>query len=408
MLESIYIGLTGLSTFSKGLTNISNNVSNLNTPGFKRSQLMFEDLLYKRDSSGRDTPEDGVTAQGNGVTSGKSTVVYEQGELRSTANDQDAGIDGNGFFVFRKDGEIYYSRGGQFELNADGVLVSRLNQAHVAALDAGGRLTDINTKHNLTNPAQATTSISLTGNLNQSDLAASPYTLSTINVVAADGSSHVLSAIFKNEGSTATPVERRWTITIQEGITVVAQGSVNFRGDGSLQTGSENFSFSYTPSGGQAQNIKLVFGEAGILSHGLTNYSGVQTAPTVESSDGRAYGTLTKITFDTDGYVVASYSNGQTEKIYRLALAWFDFLGGLSQDGGNFYVNDTTDKPIYGTAGDGLFGRIKGGYIEASNVDLTQQFSELIVTQRGYQASSQVVTAANEMIQQALDIKGRK
>lgn len=408
MLESIYIGLTGLSTFSKGLTNISNNVANLNTPGFKRAQLTFEDLLYTRDSSGRDTPEEGITAQGNGVASGKTTVVYEQGELRSTSNDQDAAINGNGFFVFRKDGEVYYSRGGQFELNPDGVLVSRVNQAHVAALDASGNLTDIDIKHNLVSPSQATTTIALTGNLNQSDLAASPYTLSTINVVGADGSSHVLSAIFTNDGSSATPVARNWSVSIKDGTTVVAQGSVKFNGDGSLQTGSESLTFAYSPSGGQAQNIKLVFGEADILTHGLTNYSGVQTAPTVESTDGRAYGTLTKITFDAGGNVVANYSNGQTAKIYRLALAWFDFLGGLSQDGGNFYVNDTTDKPIYGTAGEGTFGSVKGGYIEASNVDLTQQFSELIITQRGYQASSQVVTTANEMIQQLMDIKGRK
>lgn len=408
MLDSIYIGLTGLSTFSKGLTNISNNVANLNTPGFKRSQLTFEDLLYTRDSFGRDTPEEGVSAQGNGVASGKTTVVYEQGELRSTSNDQDAAINGNGFFVFRKDGETYYSRGGQFELNADGVLVSRVNQAHVAALDASGHLTDIDTKHNLVSPALATTNINLAGNLNQSDLASAPYSLSTINVVAADGSTHVLSAIFTNTGSSATPVARNWTVSIKEGATVVANGSISFNGDGSLLAGSESLSFTYTPTGGKAQNIKVVFGEAGILTHGLTNYSGVQTTPTVESTDGHTYGTLTKITFDAGGNVVANYSNGQTEKIYRLALAWFDFLGGLSQDGGNVYVNDTSDDPVYGVAGKGTFGSIKGGYIEASNVDLTQQFSELIVTQRGYQASSQVVTAANEMIQQVLDIKGRK
>jgi len=106
MLDSIYIGTTGLTSFSEGLSNISNNVANLNTPGFKGSQLEFLDLFYRHQYSGT------MSSQGSGVETGATVLDFSDGEFRQNGNDLNAAIDGNGFFVLRKDGEIYYTRAG--------------------------------------------------------------------------------------------------------------------------------------------------------------------------------------------------------------------------------------------------------------------------------------------------------
>jgi flagellar hook protein FlgE len=120
MLDSIYVGLTGLTGYSKGLNNISNNVANLNTAGFKSSQLQFSDLFYRYQTSGESGGDGSSYAQGSGVNAGTSTMVFKQGELRATGNDQDVAVDGNGLFVLRKDGQTFYTRAGQFSFDADG------------------------------------------------------------------------------------------------------------------------------------------------------------------------------------------------------------------------------------------------------------------------------------------------
>src|SRR5215212_2438752 len=123
MLNSIYVGLTGLMGFSRDLTIIGNNVANLNTPGFKSSQLIFSDLFYRSQFS--DSNRDGINLRldiGSGVATSGTRIVFAQGELKESGNEQDAAITGNGFFVLNKDGQIYYTRAGQFSFDVDGYL----------------------------------------------------------------------------------------------------------------------------------------------------------------------------------------------------------------------------------------------------------------------------------------------
>jgi flagellar hook protein FlgE len=117
---------------------------------------------------------------------------------------------------------------------------------------------------------------------------------------------------------------------------------------------------------------------------------------------------LTKVAFDADGVLVATYSNGKTARSQRLALAFFGSPQELALTGGSAFENRSGQKVTLGNAGDGLFGRIAGGSLEAANVDLAAEFSELIITQRGYQASSQLITTANDMIQQLFDMKTKR
>jgi len=124
----------------------------------------------------------------------------------------------------------------------------------------------------------------------------------------------------------------------------------------------------------------------------------------VQSQNGVAAGSLTKATFDENGALQLTYSNGKTVSGPSLALAWFDDLQSLRLTANSLFVNDTGQVPTIGTASQGVMGRIVAGRVELSNVELTGQFTDLIILQRGYQASSQVVSVANEMIQQLLDI----
>lgn len=392
MFESIYVGLSGLMGFSKGLNVLSNNVANLNTPGYKSSQLQFKDLMYELQHNGGE-----LSGQiGNGLDTGATSINMKQGELRDTGNELDLAIDGSGFFVLRKDDQIFYARAGQFEFDSNGYLVSRDTKARVAALSGGSQLHDINLNGLRTNPPKATSTITFNGNLSSSG---TQHIINNVNVYDSVGASHALTLTFDNSGTT---VPGSWQITVADTTGTISNGQIVFS-NGAPVSGSNSFTFSYAPSGAAASTIKLDF------SKDVTAYSaGSASSLKTNTQDGYAPGALTKASFDNEGYLSLTYSNNQTSKQDRLALAWFDYVAGLPLEGNNMFQNKSGLTPQYGNPRSSLFGAIKAGSIELSNVDLTQQFSDLIITQRGYQASSQVITAANEMMQQLFDMKGRR
>lgn len=395
MLDTIYVGLTGLTGYSKGLNNISNNVANLNTPGFKGSQLEFTDLFYRYQAWGNGGNGSSYR-QGSGVEAGSSSMVFKQGELRATGNDQDVALDGNGLFVLRKGDQLFYTRAGQFTFDADGYLVSRDNQARVAALNGTDTLRDINISGLRSSAPKATSTVKLAESLSNND---STFDLPNATIYDGLGSAHTLAVHFDNNKS-VTPSS--WLIQVKDGDDVISSGEVRYDGNGSVTTGFESHTFTYKPTNGAAPvTVALDF-------KSTNNFSSAASTLKIGSQDGYAPGSLTKATFDTDGYLVMTYSNGQTVKQDRLALAWFNQVQGLEQVGSNMLVNSSGQAQLLGNAGQSVFGKVKGGSIELSNVDLAQQFSELIITQRGYQASSQIISAANEMVQQLFDIKGKR
>lgn len=399
MLESIYVGLTGLTGYSKGLNNVSNNIANLNTPGFKSTQLQFADLFYDSRAVGDGSTNNSQLAFGSGLKVGNATTVFTQGELRQTGNDQDAAIDGGGFFVLRKDGEVFYTRAGQFEFDENGFLVSRSNGARVSGLAAGGGLRDINVDGYRATPGKATSIVQLSNNLSTGD---SSHQVSGVSIFDALGGSSALSLVFTNNNS-VTP--RSWLLQISDPAgNVISNGEIRFGGDGSPAAGFNAHTFSYTPSGAPTQTITLNFGEPGTFS-GATNFSaGADSTLQVSTQDGFTAGALSKISFDEAGFVVTEYSNGQNFKRDQLALASFSLLSGLEKLGNNLFANSSGQTVRIGAPGTGVFGDLSGGQIELSNVDLSGQFTDLIVIQRGFQASSQLISTSNEMIQQLLDM----
>jgi len=395
MPGAIYTGMSGMLAFSKALDAISHNVANLNTPGFKLSALQFQDLFYSHTlTSGQGQ----ALELGSGVAAPSSRIRFSQGELRETSNGTDLAIEGNGFFVLRNGEGRVYTRAGQFEFGEDGFLVARGTQARVAALDADGALVDLEIGDLRVSRPKATATVKLIDNLSPGS---SEHRVDAIPVFDSVGKQHLLSFVFTRD----TATERTWKIEVREadGDTVAEAGEVRFAGDGSPLEGFEKTTFTFAPEDADGNEITLDFGKPGRFD-GATSFSaGATSTLRLGSQDGFASGSALSFAFDEDGVLEVSYSNGETAKGPRVALAWLENLQALEPLGeGLFRAADRANVQL-AAAGEGVVGKIRGGTIEISNVELTEQFTDLIIVQRGFQASSQVLTAANEMMQEIIE-----
>jgi len=407
MLDSIYVATSGMISFSNGLKNISNNVANINTPGFKATELEFTDLLYHMQTNGEGNQDQSGFTLGSGAGTPFTTRLFTQGTLTQTGNDLDLAINGNGFFVVHDGGNTFYTRSGQFQIDPDGNLVTRVGGARVAGLSNGGSLQDINVNAYRTIPGKATSSVSFVNNLSANSTTPT-YTVSGITVYDSAGGTHTLSATFTNNTS-VTPGSWKFVVTdTATGNVVASNGEVRFQGDGSPASGFNTFTFGYSPAGAAPFSVKFDFGNPGSFS-GATNFSGgASSTLSVASQDGYTFGSLTKVSFDASGGLVFAYSNGQTAKGPVLALAMFNDMQALVPQGRAMFSNASDQAVTLGTAKTLAFGQIVGGSIESANVDLAKEFSELIILQRGYQASSEAMTTANDMLQQLLNLRGKQ
>lgn len=393
MLDSIYIGMTGLDSFSKGIKLIGDNTANMNTPGYKGSTLQFGNLVGGYADPG--------AAQGDQNGSGVSTfgtyLNLKAGELRQTSNAMDMAVDGNGLFVLKtKDGALRYTRAGQFDFDQEGHLINRNDQARVQAFDADGQLLDMALGNLRLNPPAASKRVSFKGNLSSS---ATDQTLSNVNVLDAQGGSHSLTVKLTSKSPDKIGY---WNVSVLDGTTQIGTGELGFK-DGSPIPASAKFDVSYTPSGqAQAQTLTLDF------STEVTSFaSGNLSTLAFSSQDGYQAGTLSNATVDATGTLALTYSNGQTAKGNQLALMRFESPTSVKQTGDNYFEDAGVGGLTLGRAKEGAFGGVRAGYIEMSNVDLSREFSDLIIMQRGYQASSQIVSTANEMIQQLFAMRGK-
>lgn len=383
MIDSITIAQTGLRGFEEGLRTISNNTANLNTPGFKGSSTSFADMAFGGQWSGGN----GSFGQpGLGLNVLGTSMNFSKGDLQSTGNPLDLAIDGEGFFTLRDaNGELRYTQDGQFKFDTDGTLVSIATGEQVMSLDAEGNLVPVSLTNLQTSPAEATTSITFSGNLSST---ATSDSISNVTVIDAAGTTHTLSLKF----APLTGSAGSWTVTLMDGTTTVGTSTLVFA-SGQPVAGSSTLSFSYTPSSGSAMALDLDF------SSNVTSFdSGTSSTLAVASQNGLAVGTLNSAGFDDTGTLVLAYSNGKTTKKGQLALAQFRSTDDVQALGNNEFAAQGGKTWQTGVAGSGQFGSISSGMVEGSNVDLSQEFSELVIMQRGYQACSQVVSTASDML----------
>lgn len=391
MLDSIYVGMTGLQGYSQGLRVIANNTANINTPGYKGSTLGFADVFY----STRDTGS-GFMQVGYGLSTTGTSLNFKQGELRQTGNSLDLAIDGQGLFTVRDDaGNLHYTRAGQFMFNSDGVLVSRSDGSKVMGVDENGAMGEITINGRSTIAGEATGTVSFTGNLSSS---AATQSIGSVRVLDSLGGEHMLTVNLTNNGSV---MAGSWLVEVRDGTTVVGTGELRFS-DGQPVSTHSTVSVNYAPSNVPALPLVLDF------STNVTSFaSGSLSTIAFATQDGHAPGALTGVSFDANGQLVMSYANGQTATGSRLALGRFDSLDAVAAAGGNSFDATNALSWHMGTGNSNGFGAVRSGMVELSNVDLSQEFSDLVIMQRGYQASSQIISTANEMLQELFTMKGK-
>jgi len=398
MLGTIYTSLSGMLGYSKGLDVISNNVANMNTPGFKGSDVQFEDLYYQQHISTVSSNGFSVSQVGSGVKASSTTTSFAQGEIRETGTQTDSAINGNGYFVLLDGTKQTYTRAGQFDFDSSGYLVSKLSGDRVAGVNNVNQLTEINISSFRSNPPVSTSRITFLSNLSTGG---TTHSIDSVPIYDISGAKHTLKVNFTNNNA-VTP--RSWLIEVlDENSAVVSNGEIRFQGNGSPEVGYNQHQFTYTPPNSLPVDLTFFFGEPGSFS-GSTSFSGGTTSTLVtDKIDGYGIGSITKIATNESGELDVTYSNGQTAVAGKLALAHFENQQVLQQKGSGVFINPITQNVTIGSANDSLFGTITGGSLELSNVELTQQFTDLVIVQRGYQSSSQVLTVANEMIQELIN-----
>jgi flagellar hook protein FlgE len=385
MLDSINTGASGLLGYQQGLRVISNNTANMNTPGYKSSTLGFADLFYANSPG-----TGGNTLQmGHGLATTGTQLNFSQGELRQTGGDFDLALDGEGLFMLRNEpGQLRYTRAGSFQFNGDGVFVNRSDGSKVLGVDASGKPGEIGLAGLQLSAGHATANARFTGNLSSTQ---PDQTVTPVKVYDALGQEHALSLHFTSTEATAPG---SWQVELLDGSTSHGKAQIVFA-DGKPTAETSKPSFTYTPPGGSVQTITLDF------SSNVTSFaSGSLSTLALGTQDGYAPGNLTKVAFDAAGTLVATYANGQTVKGPRLALGRFTSPDAVQDLGGNHFGEAGGIAWLHGTAGDAGFGAVHAGMLEMSNVDLSREFTDLVVMQRGYQASSQVVSTANDMLQE--------
>lgn len=396
MFESITIGTSALLGHEKGLRTVGNNLANVNTAGFKSSQLGFTALFDQQAGGGQGAAGSnaGSGGSGSGMAVGGTVVNFQAGQDQSTGNPTDLRINGNGFFVIKRDNEYLYTRAGDFSFNDKGALVNSAGDA-VQAMGEGGTLSDLVLDKQLRSPAKATTTLKFAGVIPSpaagSTAALADVTVPSITAVDANGTSHSLSMKIHHNGNS------EYALTISEGATTVGTGTLKFAGAYPVP-GFNAVTVDWAPAGLTATSLKFDFASDVMAQPGASTIA-------FASQDGYAAGSKSDQTIGSDGLVTIKYSNGQTSTGPRLALADFDSVRDLSEAGGSAFRRNADVVASYGYAGSATFGKLQAGHREGSNVDLAEEFSNLILMQRGYQAASHVVSTANEMIQQLFEMK---
>src|SRR5690348_1465591 len=230
MLQALFNSLSGLFAFSKSLDTVSNNIANMNTPGFRGSDSYFENVMDGF----------GTRVEGTGLDT-------TEGQIEQTGVATDLAINGEGLFVLKdpETGSIYYTRAGQFVFDSNGYLVDSATSYHVEGIDANGDLTDININRLKTLPAQATTTVNVTGNISPQD---STTSISSVTVYDAQGVAHTYSATLTNNTAT-TPGSWLVSFTDSNG-NAVGNGEIRFNTDGSIQTGFNTIQLGLDMGGG--------------------------------------------------------------------------------------------------------------------------------------------------------------
>jgi len=454
-------GVAGLSAYSNALSVASANIANVNTVGYKAATSNFNTLLASAGTVGNSGSATVVSNSGQNVS--------EQGLMKSTTSTTDLAVAGNGFFVVSAStGDTTsraYTRAGNFTPDSAGYLKNSAGLYLLGwQLDANGNvpsdrndMTLINAS-SLTGKAEATTTASAQINLQSSTavnsaaatynpLAASPVSVAkgnvtadfqrTINVYDSQGGQQPFQLSFvktaantwqyevsyqgagANLATTTSTPPRTPPAPASTTPSLIQYGSVTFNSDGTLASATSNgsavtavngklnvnISIPWDPatSGLQPQTFAMNFGSQD-GSDGITQFDNSSNMASSQVN-GALFGSLAGVSVDKDGIITAQFTNGLSQKVYKIPLATFANVDGLTQVSGNAFTTSTkSGSPTINEANLGGAGTVESKNLEESTVDLATEFTDLITTQRAYSAASKIVTTASTMLDELLQM----
>lgn len=419
-LTSLFTAVSGMNANGTALSVISDNVANMNTTGFKASKAAFGDIMSQ---------QIGESQIGRGVILTDVRPQFTQGTFENTASVLDMAVDGDGLFILKDSSGTYYSRAGQFSVDKDGYVVNPggINlQGYL--LDASGNtsgLGDINMS-SINSQPNDTGTVTISANLNSTSTAIPGGFLignpsgtsnfsSSITVYDSLGSGHVLNIYFTKTAANTWD----WNAVVNasdsfSGSTEVqANGTLNFNSNGALTSESAITyplgGFDFTGGATQNQTIAFDFGasiaELGTGLDGTTQYA-TDSATSFQNQDGYSSGSLKSITISQDGTMTGIFTNGQTRGIAQIALAKFVAPTELTKQGRGLYAESTdSGQPVISTPGTSGTGTVLSNTLELSNVDLAEEFVKMILSQRGFQANSRVISTSDELMVELVNLK---
>ena len=443
MMRSLYSGVAGLTIHQTKMDVIGNNIANVNTVGYKAQRVSFSELFYQSTQAAGGPSENGAYGGTNakqvglGAAVGQiSTNITAQGGAQSTGNAFDAMINGDSFFIVQSEGNEYYTKAGNFTIDGNGNLVTGTGDfvmGYTAArneesgdfylqTDKLRPICPYGETYMTTPPAQTTAAV-INGNINSED-----------KNFAVDGSGIVSTTLYVYDSlgnkygidfrvTQVSPTEYTMTpATVYFGTEALEDVSAVFSGDG-INAGSltlmfdgtkgtitndpKNFTLNITDG---TNNLEAFSQDIDVDFSSLTCY-GSTTTLTADSGDvekfgaGKAVGKMISLGISQDGGVVASYSNGDKMQIGLLMTAQFSNAAGLEKVGDNLFATTLNSGATTIQSIDAAGQSISSGVVEMSNVDLASEFTDMIVTQRGFQANSRIITTSDSMIEELLSLK---
>lgn len=418
MLQALLAGVASIKAQQTRMNVIGNNLANVNTTSYKGSRVTFQDMIAQTiRGASRPTAATGGTNAiqfGLGVLVAGTDVNNEQGSLSATNRPTDMAIQGNGLFMVSNGDRVAYTRDGAFDLDAFGDVVHRATGERLLgwSADPASGVIDTNApvgpSNSLRIPIGARTAVQVTtearwaGNLDSREAPKiapylpGDYRSATVRVFDTLGAQHDMTIqMVKTAANT-------WDYSMLAGAptTVTGSGTLTFDGStGRLLTGSPG-TITVTPGTGGAPSFDIDMDFSSISQ--LADNSQIQSS----SQNGFQPGSLQGFSCGTDGIITGLYTNGLTRPLGQVGMAIFPNPNGLERTGSNLWRNtDNSGIPVVGTPRSGGRGTLNSGFLEQSNVDIGNEFTDLIITQRGFQANTKVVTTVDEMLQDLINMK---
>jgi len=424
-MASFSIPLTGLQADSTALNTIANDLSNMNTTAFKAQTTNFSDLFYQQiGNTGAGDP----IQVGAGVKVASNSTAYTQGTINSTGNATDVALDGNGFFVVGNgDGGYELTRAGDFTQDANGNLMTTSGQnvmgypAVNGVVNTNAALTPINIPVGQVQVPAATGSFGMTANLDAQSTTGTQFP-APVTIYDSLGEAHVATVTYTQTAPNT------WSYSIAlpasdfaSGVSTPVTGTLNFDSNGNLTT--------ITPTAGAAETVGTAAGDTSTIPVSFTgladgasdlnmqwNLVGASGTPTISqvatgsavsatTQDGYPSGQYQSFSIGSDGTVTVTYSNGQRQNVGQIALGNVENLQGLQLLGdGNYGTTLASGAATIGASGTSGLATLQDGALEASNVNISSEFSNLIVAQRAFEANAKSVTTFDTVTQDTINM----